>query len=68
MPSLAGPSWALAEELHMLLQVYGLCLGLFIGSLTNVGFYSYLVITTPWEKVSLVHWPELRPGKLPCSM
>ena len=35
-----------------LMQVYGLCLGLFVGALLNCACYAYIVYRTPWEKVS----------------
>ena len=34
-------------------QVYGLCMGMFTGSVVNVSLYAYLTSTTPWEKVGL---------------
>ena len=34
------------------LQVYGLCTGMFVGSVVNCSLYAYLTVTTPWEQVS----------------
>ena len=35
------------------LQVYGLCTGMFAGSVVNCSLYAYLTSTTPWEQVRM---------------